>query len=250
MHQVLLVDSNYKDLEQIEYYLRGIRLKIVSTSNVKKIMEFARSAPPDLMIIGLEPTDSEMLDKIKLLRFDSITRNALILAIYKTEDKKQLNKFHTENVHAVMIHPVFKIELREMVDKLLSTAQEKRTKHEQETKEYIMIDRSQEGQTHIILEGGLRRNVGPQLRTFFTKDFIDEAKKTIVCLDLRLIHDLLAAELEIIEKIALVFGSKRINVVAGKHLGLILSDTELGEKVNLFMSMEEYEHIRKSNLLE
>jgi hypothetical protein len=52
-------------------------------------------------------------------------------------------------------------------------------------------------------------------------------------------------DLVILEKILMLFGNKQLNILTGKHLGIILSETDLDTKANLFMSNDELEEFLK-----
>jgi hypothetical protein len=71
-------------------------------------------------------------------------------------------------------------------------------------------------------------------------EFLRSIETNQCCIDLRDIPDMTSDEVGILEKIVGLFGNKKLSIIAGKHLGKIIAGSELSDKSNLFMSLEDY----------
>nr|HNI26027.1 hypothetical protein [Leptospiraceae bacterium] len=59
---------------------------------------------------------------------------------------------------------------------------------------------------------------------------------------IRNVPEITAGELLILDRFMKIFGDKKLAIIAGKHMGLLISESDLQEKADLFMSVEEYEN--------
>lgn len=245
MHLILIIDTDINELSALEYYLSGLRYRVVGTARAKKGLEFALSAPPDLLIIGLTLKDKESIENLALIKKDAITKDTPVLGIYSENNPYFIEKMKTLGVTSYLIQPVDKYTLIEKVKSILEATKIKKDREIQERVRHIEIVQEVLGRTTIQFYSGISKYVAHEIRHVFTRDFLASIANDIVTIDIRFIPSLDIEDLNILEKILLLFGDKKINILTGRHLGIILSETELGEKANLFMSKEELEEFLK-----
>ncbi|MCB1143878.1 MAG: response regulator [Leptospiraceae bacterium] len=248
MQLILIIDTDFNDVTTTEYFLSGLRHRVISTTKAKKGLEYARSAPPDLLVVGLSMTDKESIENIVFIRKDKITIDVPILGLFRNDDQVFIEKMKKVGVQEFLVKPIEKSALIEKVSKMLEISKEIKSKTVESIKEYIVVSKL-ETHTMITFHSGLKKHVIPEIKNVFKKDFLESILNTETCLDLRSLPELTEEEVAMLEKIVLIFGNKKISILAGRNLGPILTHAdELEEKVNLFMSPEEFEEFLKNSL--
>jgi len=249
MHLILILDTDFNDLTTIEYFLSGLRYRVVGTSKAKKALEFARSAPPDLLIIGLSITDKESIENLAFIKKDPITKDSPVLALYKQDDPTLIEKMKKIGVVEHLVKPIIKTQLVDKVHEILEFIDAKKLKDIEERQQHIEVEQKLLGRTTFYFYSGIKKYVAKEIRSVFNKEFLESIINDIISIDLRALPEFTPEDIDILEKIILLFGSKRINLIAGRHIGVILTSSELEEKTNLFMSPEELEEFIKNKLL-
>ncbi len=248
MQLILIIDNDFNDITTYEYYLSGLRHRVITTTKARKGLEYARSAPPDLLVVGLSISEKESIENLALIKKDDITRNTPVLALYRQDDPIFIEKMKKVGVSDFLFKPVEKKHLINKVSEMLEASREKQKKLLHERQYHIEVDRQVKGRATFHFFSGLKKYVAPEIKGIFKKEFLETIVNEHIAIDIRAIPEMPQDEIEILEKIMMLFGSKKINLIAGKHLGIILATTELEDKCNLFMSFEEYEEFLKSGL--
>ena len=81
----------------------------------------------------------------------------------------------------------------------------------------------------------------PELKNLLTPPFLKSIQSDFIAIDLRNIPDLPLEEAMILEKLLALFGANRTSLVAGKHMGVLISSTNIQDKAEIFMSMAEFD---------
>lgn len=245
MHLILIIDTDINELSAMEYYLSGLRYRVVATARAKKGLEFALSAPPDLLIIGLTLKDRESIENLAIIKKDPITKDTPVLGVYAEENPHFIEKMKSFGVTDYLVRPIEKFNLVEKVRAVLEAAKLKKDKEISERVSHINIVQNVLGRTTIQFFSGISKYVVHEIRSVFTKEFLESIINDVIVIDIRSIPNLTSEDLNILEKILLLFGTKKVNIITGKHLGIILTETELETKANLFMSNDELEEFLK-----
>ncbi|MDX1960524.1 MAG: hypothetical protein SFU98_18280 [Leptospiraceae bacterium] len=250
MQLILVISPDPQSIEKIEYYLTGKRLRIVSTTQPSKGLVYAKSSIPDLVILGLESGNKEVREALAILKKDPITQNSAFLGIYKKKDDSFENQMKWDGVDDYIIEPFQKADFLFKIQTVLDQANSNKTKSIAQRKNHISTDYPIPGMTRITFHSGLKKYVAPELKNTLTKEFFLANLNSSICIDIRDIPEITSEEIEILVTVVKLFGKKRINIVAGKNLGILLTETELADTSNLFMSPEEYEELFNKKILE
>lgn len=245
MELILVIDTDINELSAIEYFLTGLRYRVVATATAKKGLQFALSAPPDLLIIGLTLKDRESIENLALIKRDPITKDTPVLGIYAEENPTFIEKMKAFGVAEYLIRPIDKFTIIDKVKSILENSKSKKDREILERVHHIEIIQNVLGRTTIKFYSGVSKYVAPEIRRVFTREFFESTLEDVIILDIRAIPHLNEEDLKILEKILLLFGDKRINILTGKHLGVLLAETDFENKANLFMSNEEIEEFLK-----
>ena len=107
-------------------------------------------------------------------------------------------------------------------------------------KNHIIIENPAPNLTKVIFKSGIQKYVLPQVKKTFNMEFLRTVEMGQCCIDIRDIPEMTSDEVRIFEKIVGLFGSKKVSIIAGKHLGKIIAGSDLTDKANLFISLEDY----------
>ncbi|MCB1193119.1 MAG: response regulator [Leptospiraceae bacterium] len=241
MQLVLIIDNDPHTLKRVEQYLRGTRIRLVPTANNKQGLEYAKSANPDLIIVNIS-TDRTTLENLVTIKNDRITRDIPILGIYGSQENEDFMKQTLKlGITEFLIKPITKEKILPVIQDLLNRSKIINEHKLKERRSHIFVEHSGTSRTMVIFTSGLKKYVLPEIRNVFHEGFLRSISQDEFAIDLRNLPDLKEEEVKVLELIVSLFSNKKITLIAGRHLGIILSSSELEEKVHLFMSLEEYE---------
>jgi hypothetical protein len=95
------------------------------------------------------------------------------------------------------------------------------------------------GRTQVTVLSNLKDFALPEAKVVFNHFFLKLIKPDIVILDIRQVPEIPPTELRILDQFVTVLGGEKVLVLAGKHLGSIVSQTEIGSRNKVFFSSEE-----------
>ncbi len=246
MHLVLVIDKKARMVERLEYFLQGHRFRVVSTTDYKKGIIYSRSGSPDIILMGIYPDSKESLQTVVALKRDPVSRDIPVLALFSTDDQTFIKKVNRIGITDHIEYPDFdQNHVLPKVKEILQRKQEYREEEVLSRNTHILVEQPSKGLTVISFKSGLRKYVLPEIRTVFNAEFLNTIIEDDIVLDLRDIQDMVPDELKIIETLITMF-KKKIGIIAGKHLGIILTYTDIENRTSLFMSMDEYTAYRNS----
>lgn len=241
MELIILIDEDQQGLRKLDDDLKGSRYRIISTSNNKKGFEYARSAPPDLIILGLYSISREGIDTLISLKKEPITKNSLTLGIVR-EDKPSFNEYLLKiGITTILENPYTKNRFVNKVNDLIQNAESYKKNIIQNTKSHASISLNTEDRVVIEFRSGIKNYVLPEIRTFLNHEFIKSILNKHISIDIRTLPEMSIEELEIFQKILKAFGEKKLAIISGPHMGNIIRNTDITDNINLFLSMQDYE---------
>ena len=190
MEVIIAIDTEPEYLNNTESLLSGAKYNFVKANEFKKGMDYVKTATPDLLMIGINKIDKELIDTIQFFKKNNTTKNIPILGIYKEQKRADIENGFRLGISAYLVQPLDKHRLLDKVKELM--------------------------------------------------EFLRTVEMGQCCIDVRDIPDMTLDEVKVFEKIVALFGTKRVSIIAGKHLGKIIAGSDLSEKANLFMSLEDY----------
>jgi CheY-like chemotaxis protein len=241
MQLVLLIETDFYALKEFENHLSGNRFRLVDTVSTKKGLDYAKSAPPDLIIIGFQPQERETVETLIYLKKDPITKQIPILALIQDLNQPFLEYLQKIGVTDYLPKPVKQNALVLKVNELLGLAEKIRANIVKQTVHHVAISLNTDERVVIIFRSGIKNYVLPEIRRVINHDFIKASINKHIAIDLRTLPEISIEELEILEKILKLFGEKRIALITGTHMGNIMKNSDLPDHINLFLSLEDYE---------
>ncbi len=240
MDVIIAIDSEEEYLDNTENLLSGAKYNFVKATEYKKGLDYVKTANPDLLMIGINKIDKELIDTVQFLKKNPNTKNIPILGIYKEQKRVDIENGFKLGISAYLVQPLDRHRLLDKVKELMEISKESQSDKILSRRNHIIIDNPAPGLTKITFKSGIYKYVLPQVKKTFNIEFLRTIEMNQCCIDLRDIPEMTTDEAIILEKIVGLFGNKKLSIIAGKHLGKIIAGSELSDKANLFMSLEDY----------
>jgi response regulator RpfG family c-di-GMP phosphodiesterase len=241
MQLVLLIETDFYALKEFEHHLSGNRFRLVTTVSAKKGLEYAKSAPPDLIMIGFQPQERETVDTLMYLKKDPITKQIPVLALIRDSNQPFIDYLLKVGIADYLIKPIKQNSLVQKTNELLGMSEKIRATIVRETQHHVSVSLNNDLRVVIVFRSGIKNYVLPEIRNVLNHDFIKSVITKHIAIDLRTLPEISLEELQILEKILKLFGNKKVSLITGTHLGNIMKNSDLPEYVNLFLSMDDYE---------
>ncbi len=238
MSSVLLIDADPNQVSHIDHALRGSELRFFSASTLSRGLELARSGSPDLILVGATEKSTDSISVIQQLRKDAVTRETGIVLVSNPPDKSQIMRLKQLAVLDVMPPGQPPEEMRARIQRAAMVAGKLRLQQELKRANHIQIARKG-GRTDVTILSNLKEFALPEAKVVFNHFFLKLIKPDIVVLDVRQVPEIPVSEVRILEQFVTVLGGEKVLILAGKHLGLLVSQTEVGSKNKVFFSSEE-----------
>lgn len=241
MELILVIDADRRWLNLMEKYLHGHRYRLILTESYQKGFIYSRSGSPNIIFLGFHERFPKSFRTLVDIKKDPISKNIPLISILCSEDQYIIEQSEQLGANDHVMLPADEATIIRKIQTILETDSQAKANEASTRHTHIVVEQPNSCQTMISFKSGLKRFVLPEIRTVFNAEFLNMIMDDEISIDLRDIPHLEIDELLIIEKLISLFRHKTIGLLAGKHLGLILSESDLEEKVNLFMSLDEYE---------
>ena len=213
MQLVLLIETNTPTLRDYTKFLAGNRFRLVDTDNPKKGLEYAKSAPPDLLLLGLNPQDKDSLEVLMYLKKDPITKDIPVLALISYFSDTFLEQLQKIGIADYLVKPFKQYTLVPKVNELLMLSEKIRANIVKHTTNHVSISMNTEDRVIIVFRSGIKNFVLPEIRNVMNHDFIKSSINKHIAIDIHTIHEISIEELQILEKITKLFGEKKISLI-------------------------------------
>lgn len=240
MQTIIIIDHDIESNANLEKILSP-NYRVIEASDSKRGIEFVRSALPDLIIIGLEIDDQTSFDVLKLIQKDPMIKDIPVLGLFRDADRKFI--IDSSRKYGIVEHifkPVNKYELVPKIKELIEVSKLNRSSKLISRKNHIVVEKPLDNLIKISFKSGLKKYVLPEIKTVLNPEFLKALSTKDCCLDIRDLPEMTKEEINILEKIIPIFGNKKISIIAGRHLGTIISTSNLEEKTHIFMSLEDF----------
>jgi twitching motility two-component system response regulator PilH len=241
--RIVIMDKDIKSQILVENFIT--EFEIIIMSDYVKGVELCKTAAPDLVIIGFLPKhDADGLIAVRTLKKDITTKKVPIIGFYHNLDRIQIEKDHQEGIETYLIKPINQDIMVAKIKECVNNAKVQKQYDSFVSKNHIRIENTTSTQVKISFQSGLKY-VLPQIKNFFNVELLSSISKKDCCIDIRDFPTVSKDDALVLEKIVSVFGKKRIAVIAGKHMGAIISQSNLENRADLFMNINDYNEFLK-----
>lgn len=241
MDLIVGIETSKEAEEELKKNLANLKHKSVVINFFDRVEEYVRSARPSVVIMAYEPNEKPFTNYIRKFKQDPSTREIPVIAMLS----KKVPDFPITHKRLgftdFIVKPINKWDLESKINEAIQS-----NKTQKFGVKHIEVLRSF-NKTTILFNSNLARQVLPEIRKVLTAPVLKAISGDKICIDLRNLPSLAPEEVVILEKLTQIFGEKRIGIVAGKYMGLIIANSNLQEKVDLFMTMEEFDEFVKTS---
>lgn len=238
MDLIVGIEQSKAEEEALLLILSELGVKSVVLNFQNNVEEYVRSSKPSIVLIGVDPLEKSHLDYVRRLKTHPITREIPVIALVTKEkaDENFLLVYKRMGFQDYIQKPIRKALLETKVSEAILAAKELKPK----SGRYVELERKNK-KAIFSFNSHLTKHVLPELKSLLTPPFLKSILGDFVCIDLRNVPDLPPEEAAILEKLLFLFGQKRISLVSGKHLGVLIASTNIQEKAEIFMSMTDFD---------
>jgi DNA-binding response OmpR family regulator len=240
MNLLVAIENDADTYSDLENFCQGHRLRVVITTLNKRMVEYIKSASPDLIILGLSLEDPLEMQFMLELKKDPLTEHIPVLGLIAREDENFQFNYKILGFADYLIKP---LDRGTLVPKILDLIKEYsgfKSRIADSIDSHIEI-LSRDFNTTIYLRSSLSLYVAKEIKARLNPGMVRRLRDDRICLDLRDLYDIIPAELKILENIINLFENKRLSIIAGKFLGILTNTGSIADKADLFMTPEDYE---------
>lgn len=242
MSLILIIDSDASHVNRVEQALKGAGHRLLNAESESRGLELVRSGNPDLILIA--SSGDHAIKLISSLRKDPAAKDIGIVLI-DVMTPAILPRLKQLGVLGVISPDVDPMSLGKKIASALSMVEKTKLEHALKRANHIQVTRKP-GRVDIAVLSAIKEYALPEARVVFNPFFLKMIKHDLVILDIRQVPSLNEAELRMVEQFVTVLGGAGVLVLAGKHLGMIVAQTELGTKNKVFFTVDELEaHVSK-----
>jgi response regulator RpfG family c-di-GMP phosphodiesterase len=238
MDLIVGIEQNKQEEEILGIILSEIKEKTVVINYQDKVEEYVRSSKPSVVLIAIDPSEKEHLDYVRRLKTHPITRDIPVIALIQKDrvDQNFTLVYKRMGFQDYIVKPLKKVTVENKINEALGSLKDIKPK----SGRYVEIERKNK-KSIFSFNSHLTKHVLPELKTLLTPPFLKSIQSDFIAIDLRNVPDLPMEEAMILEKLLALFGPKRISLVAGKHMGVLIASTNIQDKAEIFMSMAEFD---------
>jgi CheY-like chemotaxis protein len=239
MDLIVGIETSKEEEAELNKHLSTLKLKSVVINFFDRVEEYVRSARPSVIVMAYEPNEKIYIDYVRKLKQDPVTREIPVIALLSKKDGNFPITYKRLGFSDYMVKPINKYDLEGKVQEVLYNSRMVRGKQK-----HIEVLRSF-SRTSIVFNSNLTKFVLPEIKNVLTAPILKAISADKICIDIRNIPNLVPGEVLILERLVSLFGQKRIAIVTGKYMGMLMENGNFQDKVDLFMSMEEFEEFTK-----
>lgn len=238
MDLIVGIEQTKPEEEALRLILSEIGGKSVVINFQDKVEEYVRSSKPSVVLIAVDPLEKEHLDYVRRMKTHPITRDIPVIAMVakeKVEENFTL-VYKRMGFHDFIPKPIKKNILENKISEAIASIRDLKPK----SGRYVELERKNK-KAIFSFNSHITKHVLPELKTLLSPPFLKSISLDFVCIDLRNVPDLPPEEAALLEKLLLLFGQKRISLVGGKHMGVLIATTNIQDKAEIFMSMTDFD---------
>lgn len=235
---LLIAEHSAMPLKKFSHGVLKHEHRIINASHGQSCLQFAETGNPDVIILDTNLPDISGLQVIQKLRNREILKRIPLIVITDAQTADTLEQPGNDDIFATIKKPYRMKQLEELIVMALETRIAAQKKILSTNTHYIEV--LKDNYRYVFkFRNGWSQNLETEIKRVFTNQLAKEIPEYKVILDLRNLSTLTSQETVLLEKFVLVFTSNRVHILAGRHFGILLAETELDDIASLFLSTEE-----------
>ncbi|WCL49470.1 response regulator [Leptospira sp. GIMC2001] len=236
----MVIEKDPDSYSELENFFQGNRFRVIITTFSLRMLEYIKSANPDLILIGLSLQNNSEFDLIINLRKDPLTENIPLIAMIPRKDENFVFNYKILGFQDYIVKPFQKEQIISRVNETIQEYKGVRRNKSDVSNSHINVV-SLGFQSTIYLKSSLSIYVASEISDILNKAILQKLKDDTICIDIRGLFDLQLKEIAILQRIILLFPGRPVGIVAGRYFGLLLESGNFEQVVQVFMTPEEYQ---------
>ena len=242
MYTVLAIDDDKTTLGILENQLKALGYNVITEISPVRGLELAKEFLPEVILLDLNMPSMNGFEVIQEMRSDKLTKEIPVVILTVNNDKETSINALRAGAIDYLCKPY---EPNHLSMKLKSAIHYGMGRKLQNLDEFIEI--SHRGELLVITMRGAVGDINfkDSVRRMFNSFFIKNTYGKICIFDIREIKDFSEDDVREFVKILSMFHEAEVKVITGKHYGEIVSNSDLDDRVQLFLSFGDLDHALK-----
>ena len=236
---ILAIDDDKHILKLIEKLIQGTGYRLITALSGKEGIQYAKSGNPDLILLDIMMPNISGFEVLKQLRHDEITARTPIIMVTSKKEKEDVVRAMRLGVVDYIVKPFNSDNLKKKLASALRQGLEARLDDERNSQ--IIVTRNS-GITYITPRMQLStKTFFDEARQVFNSSFLRMVAKDIVVIDLRALPEFSEKDIKPLEGMITLLAPMKLNVIAGKHYGDVITLTDIDDRHHLFITEGDFE---------
>ena len=243
---ILTIDDSKTVLYKLRELLKKDDHIVIQSNAGKRGLEFAISGSPDLILLDLSMPEMDGFEVLKELQKNEITRKIPVIVLSDRAQKEDVLTSMKFGVVDYISKNLNEDVFRHKVKVALHNFKVSRN-NSLENEEFQIFMTRKDNQTILSYREKLsNKETKKMFKKIFTATFLDVIKKDLIVLDFRMIPEIDKDDLDDLVDMIFKLQENRIVIITGKHYGFMVSEANLEESVELFISYGDFELFLKN----
>lgn len=256
MNVILAIDDDPVVLKLLESQLYEMKFRIFTEMSAKKGIEIAKSLNPDVILLDLNMPEINGFQVMEKLSKDPITADIPVIVLTALGDRAAVQNAVRFGIVDYIVKPHDHEKLRDKINSAIRYSALRRDQTCCEESDRISIASSADTVMISLKSRPNSREFIDEARRVFTQFFFKSVANKNCVIDLRALHDFNATDAKVMDALLKLFGGRAVNIVAGRHYGEIVENTDMPQNVNLFITFgdmelfvnkQKYEQLKKKD---
>jgi hypothetical protein len=236
--RIVVIDDDFNYQDEIQEILN--EYDVIFINDYEKGVELCKTAAPDLILLGINQKISYVpINAHIALKKDISLRKVPIIGLYPPSNRPRIEKDSQDGIEFSLVKQSNSKFFNTKISEILTNAKLQKDYEDTRLKTHIHVDVINKTVLRITFKSGLKF-VLPEVKNIFNANYINSIYNKDICIDIRDFPNLSKEEINVIERIVLIFGKKRISIIVGKHMGVIISLSDLENNADLFLTIDDY----------
>ncbi|MCP4130326.1 MAG: response regulator [bacterium] len=237
MDIVLAIDDDITALELLEHQLVKRKFRVFTETSPTKGIEMAKSLNPNVILLDLNMPVVNGFEVMKKLQKDEITRDIPVIMLTAVHDKQVVIQAMSHGIVDYVVKPYDVDSLSKKLQSAIQYGNIKRKSNITDKSDSITVYMEDDLILISFKSNPHEKRFLDEAKTIFTKHFFQRLKNRHAVIDLRTLDEFSETDITVLETIVKLFGQYNVYIVTGRHYGDIISQSDLDEESDLFVSL-------------
>ena len=233
---ILAIDTNQSRRQILEQKLRRMGYEVSGVSPGEELPE-----AEDFGLIVVSLIENVDFKTVRKLKESEALQNVPVIALTDSSNEEQVKGGIPYGITQYLVTPFTPNRLERKIKEALLFVGRKELREIIRKLKFITVSVDKGSETTLIeLRGSLTHDVLREAEALFCRTFRDLVRNQRLLIDMRDLQEFSFYEVEILERLVELMESQNVSVIAGRHLGTIITASELTERVGVYGTYGEY----------